>query len=741
MGVPGLWAQLVASSSVVSLTALALEGLGTPRRGFRVGIDVSIWLFHAEYGKEGENPHLRTIFFRCAQLLRAPLLPLFVFDGKERPAVKRNKVIDKAPHSLVAGIQNLLDAFGFHWVTAPGEAEAELAYLNAAGFIDGIWSDDVDTFLFGATTVIRNLSNNLTGNASNPILNAEGRDDKNHVRRFSSSALPFTRADLILIALLRGGDYSTEGLDHCGMKTAVAMCKCGFGHSLFDAYTTLPPNEFESSFLPNWRNQLIEELKTDSQGHVGRKMKALANSIPYTFPDLHILRAYVHPITSLSFGKKEGIRSLHYAKMTFDRDPSFPAIAQIAEFYFEWGYLDKIIHRYKTLMWWGYLMRILRRQIVLNKKDCLTENVSQGFIRQYFTSTSRLLANITASIPPKAIEDMSNMPPLLGPKILRHRSHASTDFALEYRVAIQPPLLIALTKEGIFGMRDPQESNVWSDLDNDEDSGEDEREKKKTKKKKDELLVWIPSEILQLAEPLLVDRYETQRREKAEKKLKPKGTRPRKAASNDKKAKGSKESEAKRQSDNPWLSDVDSPILTPVKRTKKVKASISKPSQSTPKSSPMSLPDEEPPFFRNSPSARKEMRKNTNNCVQRDGELSDSSNSLSFSSPSKYDVPPPSPSPSPLKIRQLKSKESHRIPSDEEGGIKSTFGEKPPPKSPKKSKQQRSPHDRRRDESPSPTRHVSTRKQTTIRDFMHPLMKVNASSSATTSKGAIHSLW
>lgn len=38
---------------------------------------------------------------------------------------------------------------------APGEAEAELAYLNRIGVIDGILSDDVDNFLFGAMTVIR----------------------------------------------------------------------------------------------------------------------------------------------------------------------------------------------------------------------------------------------------------------------------------------------------------------------------------------------------------------------------------------------------------------------------------------------------------------------------------------------------------------------------------------------------------------------------------------------------------
>lgn len=40
-------------------------------------------------------------------------------------------------------------------VKAPGEAEAELAYLNRIGLIDAVLSDDVDNFLFGAQTVMR----------------------------------------------------------------------------------------------------------------------------------------------------------------------------------------------------------------------------------------------------------------------------------------------------------------------------------------------------------------------------------------------------------------------------------------------------------------------------------------------------------------------------------------------------------------------------------------------------------
>ena len=142
-------------------------------RGLRVGIDASIWFYHAAYGREGENPELRTLFFRCSKLLGVPLLPLFVFDGPKRPSIKRSKKISGKAHWLTEGMKNIIEAFGFEWhvvsappslhstldeygyTQAPGEAEAELAFLNRTGVIDAVLSDDVDTFVFGGTVVIR----------------------------------------------------------------------------------------------------------------------------------------------------------------------------------------------------------------------------------------------------------------------------------------------------------------------------------------------------------------------------------------------------------------------------------------------------------------------------------------------------------------------------------------------------------------------------------------------------------
>ena len=107
------------AGTVRSLTDLAIkegfEANPDGKRGFRLGIDASIWFFHAEYGREGENPVLRTLFFRCATLMHTTFLPIFVFDGPKRPDVKRGKKINRTSHKLIPGMKQIVEAFGFEW--------------------------------------------------------------------------------------------------------------------------------------------------------------------------------------------------------------------------------------------------------------------------------------------------------------------------------------------------------------------------------------------------------------------------------------------------------------------------------------------------------------------------------------------------------------------------------------------------------------------------------------------------
>jgi Holliday junction resolvase YEN1 len=135
MGVTGLWDVSIPCTSLVSCSHILLQILrpsgnlrslthlavvdgfeGNPNlRGLRIGIDASIWFFHAAYGREGENPELRTLFFRCARLMNVPFLPLFIFDGPKRPKVKRGKKISGEKHWLVDSMKGMIEGFGFEW--------------------------------------------------------------------------------------------------------------------------------------------------------------------------------------------------------------------------------------------------------------------------------------------------------------------------------------------------------------------------------------------------------------------------------------------------------------------------------------------------------------------------------------------------------------------------------------------------------------------------------------------------
>lgn len=82
----------------------------------RVGIDASLWYQHAQFAKGGENPELRLLFFRVLNLLELPIIPLFVFDGRERPKMKRGSKMGKSgSHAMTAKLKSMLTVFGVEW--------------------------------------------------------------------------------------------------------------------------------------------------------------------------------------------------------------------------------------------------------------------------------------------------------------------------------------------------------------------------------------------------------------------------------------------------------------------------------------------------------------------------------------------------------------------------------------------------------------------------------------------------
>ncbi|KAG2344309.1 hypothetical protein BDR05DRAFT_910413 [Suillus weaverae] len=546
MGVAGLWEVLRPAGQTQSLTHLSVtqgfEANAGGRRGFRIGIDASIWFFHAAYGKEGENPELRTLFFRCSRLMSMPLLPLFVFDGPKRPSVKRGKRVGGNAHWLTTGMKNIIIAFGFEWRTAPGEAEAELAYLNRIGIIDAVLSDDVDNFLFGATMVIRNPSNTLSGNRAHPVKNADGRDDGNHVVTYraadilSHDDICLSQGGCILIGLLSGGDYHQAGVQGCGKLIAAALARCGFGDRLLEAASSLSREELEK-WLDAWRDEVREELRTNKSGLIGSKKPALAKKIPDDFPDVDILLSYTNPITSETEGKPT-------RDITWEKEPDIGKIAALCELYFEWGVKDVIIKRFRTVLWPSAVQRILRRGAMEKdekkrkglpmspKKSKTTGKLAPGtpskMITKYFSSM-KLHSPTKDDRKEQEFSDTESEAEedRLIVKIHSWRRHASTDGILEYRLEIAPAQLVQLAGGGVQGIRPPIEVDAaFDDTEGDDEDEDGGKQKGKSKGKKpppdpeSHLRVWMPACMVQAVEPELVEAFEDIQRRKLEKKTK-----------------------------------------------------------------------------------------------------------------------------------------------------------------------------------------------------------------------------
>ena len=443
-----------------------------------------------------------------------------------------------------------------HISQAPGEAEAELAYLNRIGVIDGILSDDVDNFLFGAMVVIRKFvvclqfgervsfaisssSNTLSGNRANPVLNAAGKDDKNHTRIFrlqdisTHPEIRLTRGGMILIGLMSGGDYQQGGIMRCGITTAHGLAKCGFGDSLYTAATTLSRVQL-AEFLVTWRHELRHELSTNSRGEIGRKQPALSKAIPEDFPDIDILLSYVRPITSESMGRES-----NNLKLTWAKEPDLSKLAGLCEFYFEWGYKESIIKRFRTIMWHSMTLRILRRAVL--NLDAFAEPSTSSLpttpkkrrnqVIQPSGTPSKLIAQHFSSLniatPSKRdifdseSEDEANAEERLILKIHGSRTHVSTDGMLEYRLEIAPKQLVRMAESGIKGTRVPEDPDEWaSEEDEDEDvrTGKGKGGQKIPINPETHLRLWIPACMVALVEPQLVEEYENSQAQRGMKK-------------------------------------------------------------------------------------------------------------------------------------------------------------------------------------------------------------------------------
>lgn len=187
---------------------------------------------------------------------------------------KDRRDADEVSQVMVSECQALLRLFGIPYITAPMEAEAQCAELVKLGLVDGIVTDDSDTFLFGGTRVYKNMFN------SNKFVEC-------YVGSDLEKELSLSREQLISLAQLLGSDY-TDGLQGVGPVTAVEIL------------SEFPGKDGLEHFRAWWQSVQSQtrpkEADADSTfRRKFRKSQATKLFLPTTFPNAAVYDAYLNP--------------------------------------------------------------------------------------------------------------------------------------------------------------------------------------------------------------------------------------------------------------------------------------------------------------------------------------------------------------------------------------------------------------------------------------------------------------
>ncbi|KAK7014627.1 hypothetical protein R3P38DRAFT_3205541 [Favolaschia claudopus] len=303
-------------------------------------------------GIPGQKLVLEKFFYYLCNLLLVCVVPIFVTDGPGRPSEKRGVKVIHRPKWLIEHAKTMITAFGFYSYDAPGEAEAQLAWLNQQGYIDAVLTEDSDALIFGAQCVIR-----TRGPHVEELALVYSMDSIEH-----TTTVGLDQAGLLLCALLLGGDYA-PGATGIGPATARALAQQGFGRDLV-RIMNLSVGSQRLKNLAVWRTALRGELRTNSSGRLAKRLPDAADNISDAFPNLDVVNLYLHPFicTSLEYsGPMPDCSSWR------PRDPAIPLIADFCSSTFRWQG-EFLLKKLNSNVFPGITFRMISSPLVLYDK-------------------------------------------------------------------------------------------------------------------------------------------------------------------------------------------------------------------------------------------------------------------------------------------------------------------------------------------------------------------------------------
>jgi len=197
--------------------------------------------------------HLSGLFYRNINLLLEGIRLVYVFDG-EMPELKRKtaeirrgnrekarekyenardredeegmgkyaKSLTRLNDEMVKESKELLTAMGIPCIQAPGEGEAEAAFLCRKKQVYAVASQDYDSLAFGAPRLIQNLTLARKRKTAGGIVSIT--PEIIELEKVLNS-LQINQDQLICLAILAGTDYNPKGVVGVGQKRALALVK------------------------------------------------------------------------------------------------------------------------------------------------------------------------------------------------------------------------------------------------------------------------------------------------------------------------------------------------------------------------------------------------------------------------------------------------------------------------------------------------------------------------------------
>ncbi|KAF8155564.1 PIN domain-like protein [Crassisporium funariophilum] len=229
--------------------------------GQTIAVDAYVWLHKGVYScatelATGRNTHKYVDYamHRVRLMRHHKIEPYIVFDGGPLPAKKGTEIERKQKRDKNLAQGNALAAQGKHsqardcyikcidvtpemafqfikalraesvaYVVAPYEADAQLAYLERIGLVDGILTEDSDLLVFGCRSVLFKLDV-----VASTVVSISRKDFGSVMTSASDtngiSLLGWSDVDFRAMAILSGCDY-LPSIPGIGLKTACTLLR------------------------------------------------------------------------------------------------------------------------------------------------------------------------------------------------------------------------------------------------------------------------------------------------------------------------------------------------------------------------------------------------------------------------------------------------------------------------------------------------------------------------------------